>query len=120
MTTLQEKIAVMQHFADGGEIEITRGDSWISAAIPTWDWYHYDYRIAITKPSINWDHVSEKYNYLAVNENGQSYLYGDKPSVGSSAWRYNGGNFMIAADSHASFKPGTCDWKDSLISRFDG
>jgi hypothetical protein len=46
MTTLEEKIAVMQHFARGGEIEI-RGtnDTWYDMSTPEWDWAIYEYRI---------------------------------------------------------------------------
>jgi hypothetical protein len=49
MKTLQEKIAVMQAFADGKKIELC--DSGVSNwresinANPSWNWYQYDYRV---------------------------------------------------------------------------
>lgn len=47
MTTTKEKIAVMQHFNDGGEVE----DTWLAQGAwriqnsPNWDWSVRDYRI---------------------------------------------------------------------------
>lgn len=45
--TLKEKIAVMQHFADGGEIETKYAQSkeYGECPIPDWDWISYKYRI---------------------------------------------------------------------------
>ena len=47
MKTIQEQIAVMQHFADGGRVERMdyKGD-WHLASAPVWDWHVWDYRIA--------------------------------------------------------------------------
>lgn len=66
------------------------------------------------KPSINWDHVSKDYNYLAEDKDGFVCLYKSKPIIGTSEWLSE--NFHRAA-GFASFKPGTCDWKDSLVVR---
>ena len=48
MTTLQEQIAVMQHFANGGEVECktTHGTIWSKTTHPLWNWPTGDYRIA--------------------------------------------------------------------------
>lgn len=48
MKTIKEQIAVMQHFADGGEVECTRSNnsSWVKAYNPSWDWINFDYRIS--------------------------------------------------------------------------
>jgi len=46
MTTLQEKIAVMQAFADGREIESTRsGSAWGVNTSPVWNWLECEYRV---------------------------------------------------------------------------
>jgi hypothetical protein len=45
VTTLEEKIAVMQHFARGGEVEIRIDNRWFATLAPAWDWYSFDYRI---------------------------------------------------------------------------
>ena len=45
--TIQQQIEVMQHFADGGKVEILdeHRNEWIDAPKPRWDWISYDYRI---------------------------------------------------------------------------
>lgn len=51
MKTTEEKIAVMQAYADGKKIEFHRYDDivwkdvWCEVKTPIWDWVLYDYRI---------------------------------------------------------------------------
>lgn len=45
MKTTEEKIEVMQHFADGGEVECRTVREWFTAPNPTWNWGSADYRI---------------------------------------------------------------------------
>lgn len=63
--TTQEKIAVMQHFEDGGEIEFTINSvdwkdttindvDWKDTVDPTWNWSVYDFRIKPAKPKDIW------------------------------------------------------------------
>lgn len=75
------------------------------------------YRIKPSKPSINWDHVHEKCNYLAMDKDGEWLFYKNKPTKGQAVW--TGGKYMYTANltMFASFDPGNCNWKDSLISR---
>ena len=51
---LKEMIKVMQHFADGGEIECTEidFDEWIVVSHPCWNWAYYNYRIKEPKQKI--------------------------------------------------------------------
>ena len=70
---------------------------------------------SITKPSIDWSHVSPEYNYLAQDENGGGYLYGKQPSRRTSAWDTE--SPFLSATTFTSYVPGTCDWKDSLVKR---
>ena len=70
---------------------------------------------AVTKPSIDWNHVNENFQYLAMDADGESYLYTDKPQQGEQQWI---GRPRLAAATHfASFTPGTCNWRDSLVKR---
>lgn len=47
MKTIEDQIKVMQHFADGGKIEMQRTDgSWKLNDAPQWEWSCVDYRIA--------------------------------------------------------------------------
>ena len=74
----------------------------------------------IVKPSINWDNVHSKFNYLAQDADGSAWLYAEKPQINhSSHWSAVLGG-PAKADSHASYDPGTCDWKDSLVERPTG
>jgi len=40
-----ECIKVMQHYADGGEVDCCIAGDWISASTPNWDWRLRDFRI---------------------------------------------------------------------------
>lgn len=53
MKTIEEQIKVMQHFANGGEVEYTNyNDKWEKASAPMWDWCNCDYRIKEEKKTI--------------------------------------------------------------------
>ena len=72
---------------------------------------------SVTKPSIDWSHVSPEYNYLVQDENGEGYLCGKNPHRMGTAWSME--YPYIYADTFTSYTPGTCDWKDSLVKRPD-
>lgn len=74
-----------------------------------------------TKPSIDWSHVSKDFKWLAQDEDGVAYLYSEKPTKDGEEgrWTYEGGE-LREVSVFASFKPGTCDWEDSLVQRPDG
>lgn len=52
MITLEDKIKIMQSSAEGKSIEVTHHNSkdWRLCEYPSWDWVHYDYRIAEERP----------------------------------------------------------------------
>lgn len=68
-----------------------------------------------TKPSINWDHVSPEWQWLAVDACQEAYMYDEKPILGPVSW--TGDCDYKEADAFASYSRGTCDWKDSLVER---
>ena len=71
---------------------------------------------SIAKPSIDWSHVNEDFQWLAMDDDGECYIYSGKPSRGGQQqWVSN--LRLTVADHFASFTPGTCDWKDSLVKR---
>ena len=72
---------------------------------------------SVTKPSIDWSHVSSGYNYLAQDSNGKGYLCGKNPSRHTLAWIMD--SPFIRATAFSSYVPGTCDWTDSLVKRPD-
>jgi hypothetical protein len=76
------------------------------------------YRITkpeLTKPSIDWDHVEDWVTCMATDVNGVTNQWEYVPAAGDWVW-YNGG-ISASAMGFKSFRPGTCDWKDSLVMR---
>lgn len=70
---------------------------------------------AKVKPSIDWSHVSEDYQYLAMDESGLHHLFAEEPIPDSDEWTTS--DLYIYANHFASFKAGTCHWRDSLVKR---
>ena len=70
-----------------------------------------------TKPSINWEHVSSEFNYLAEDADGGVLLYEDKPFTATETWTVDNGELAEAHTMFASYTKGTCNWKESLIER---
>ena len=70
---------------------------------------------ATVKPSIDWNHVNENFKWLAMDADGECYIYTDKPLRGNRHWTTN--LPCTPAINFASFTPGTCDWQDSLVER---
>lgn len=80
--------------------------------------FHYPVEVIkkVTKPSINWDHVNSRYNYLAQDESGTCWVYEHEPNLIEDEWASSRGD-CTPADCLQSLVPGTCFWKDSLIER---
>ena len=70
---------------------------------------------ATTKPSIEWSHVSEEFQYLAMDADGRCWLWVTKPAPFQEQWC--GDSLAVKAENFSSSIPGTCDWKDSLVER---
>lgn len=80
------------------------------------------HRIKLSKPSIDWSQVSDKYNFLTRSKNGHAYLHTIEPKLGCASWYtlLAEEGYSANADTHQSYTPGNCDWKDSLIQRPEG
>ena len=88
--TLREKIEVMIHYLGGGKITVN-GRLWEldKDKLPVFNWGPNDYSIYIEpskKPSINWDHLDKKFNYLATDKSMGSYLFTEKPEIEDVIW----------------------------------
>jgi len=78
MSTTSEKIKVMQHFEDGGEVEVkfAASNHWdfVANPNPLWDWHKNDYRIK--QPNLksvddfDWD-ANPKVKTIAVDGDGE-------------------------------------------------
>ena len=73
-----------------------------------------------TKPSINWSHVKDEYKWLSVDATGSAYVYEDEPERSESDHWYSHKGSLSEVNGLASYIPGTCDWKDSLVKRPEG
>ena len=82
--------------------------------------FHHPVKIvqdeSATKPSIDWEHVSSEFNYLAEDADGGVFLYEDKPFTATETWMVDSGD-LVEAHILASYTKGPCDWKESLIER---
>lgn len=105
--------------AHGGPYQVwSLSGEWIDWVNPGWS-LGTTYRVkpqSPTKPNIDWSHVAKEYNWLARNKGGDAWLYEQKPrALTYGDWSEE--NMAQDAFVFASFTPGTCDWRDSLVQR---
>lgn len=94
---------------------------WIDVPLPLWaDLTSYRAKPApLTKPSLDWSHVHEQFNHAAKDSDGGGSVFADMPEPeewGGEGWWCSNGDW-VETKGFASWNPGTCDWKDSLIHR---
>ena len=70
---LKEMIKVMQHFADGGEVEVrlkvNNSYLWSETKTPCWNWIEFSYRIKEQKQKVTiekWLCKDKKDNYVVI------------------------------------------------------
>lgn len=107
------KIALFAAWVDGARIE--RAGSTINA--PAWHAYAV-YRVAPTKPSIDWSHVAPQFRWMATDKDGRTWVYEGMPIAHTRGWAAEGD--LSEASPFLSLRAGTCDWKDSLVQRPEG
>ena len=116
----KRKIAVMQSYLDGEEIEFSSGymDDWEEwkGAEPVWNWEECGSRVKVIPDIIDWSHVHEKYNWMARDDEGDVWLYDTIPGLSGDVWTLQGVDIAKAND-FASYRQGSQDWKDSLVKR---
>lgn len=123
----ETQLALFNAHLDGVTIE-TRGmmhvhGDWRADARPGWH-STFIYRARPTKPSIDWSHVMPEYKWLAMDEDGETWLFPveDGPCVKteSGCWALPNTYYdenPAPAWAFASFRPGTCHWTESLVRR---
>ena len=74
MKTIEEMIEVMQHYTNGGDVEIFSNDKWVDAIKPGWNWNHCDYRIKEQKKAV----IIEKWLMKAGDRKSFFIAEGDK------------------------------------------
>lgn len=122
MTTPRAHAELIKQWADDDSLEIEYWspglNSWQPAETPTWE-PTTKYRLKPTKPSIDWSQVAPEYKWLARDASSLcGYLYKNKPHKDKGSWNALGA--VARADAFTSYRPGTCDWEDSLVERPEG
>lgn len=108
---------VVVEFDDGCRESYTR-DGKKNRALKNPSLYPYPVEIIkkVTKPTVNWDHVNSRYNYLAQDKEGACWVYENIPILIEGEWASSRGD-CTPADCLQSLVPGTCSWEDSLVER---
>lgn len=70
----------------------------------------------MTQPSINWDHVAKHIVAMATDGDEETCMHIRVP-IETDEWGWVGGLICDKAHHFASFVPGTCNWRDSLVIR---
>lgn len=114
-------IDVMQAYVDGKQIigrkYCTNG--WVEQTWhPSWNWTDIEFKVATTPDTIDWSHVAPEWKYMARDRDGNVYMYNNEPRISVNAWSWHNGE-VTPAMTFASYRRGTCDWKDSLVRRPD-
>ena len=65
---------------------------------------------------VDWSHVAPPFNWHARDAHGCGHFYTHKPISNISLWLLTDGDIQ-SSSAHASYRRGTVDWRDSLISR---
>ena len=78
--TIQEKIEVMQHFANGGAVECKSfgKKEFISIIVPSWNWNNVDYRIKEQKKTITIEKWLCEYNRCEKLEGSSRFFILEK------------------------------------------
>ena len=107
-------------FANGVECTYTLDGKYCDEhTIPALYPYPVEVVKKMTKPTVSWDHVNSRYNYLAQDKEGTCWVYENIPIPREVEWTSSRGD-CTPADCLQSLVPGTCSWEDSLVERPEG
>lgn len=75
-----------------------------------------------TKDQIDWSHVAPEFKAMARDDEAESaFAYTEAPFLDGGKWEHRGfwhsHGDSVQASAFASYKRGTCDWRDSLVLR---
>lgn len=100
-----------------GEALRRNGSSWESVQADEPIYFDDECRVRPTKPSIDWSHVAPEYVAMATQSGGTTFLHKTIPTSEDYGWNVEPFRIPAFAAAFASFRPGTCDWRDSLVLR---
>lgn len=111
----EDKLALLTAWVDGEEIEFhsSHDDKWRYIKSPLWD-KNTPYRVKLSSDSINWDHVPERYKFMARCDDGRVFLFESYPHKMCDGWVSTGDFAKVA---HSSYKQGNAHWTNSVVCR---
>lgn len=123
--TTAEKILIMQAFEEGKEIEFTTyyGIHFSQSALKgdtnlVWNWEECDYRIkpqpAPIPMTIPWEAIDEKWQWAAMDKNGNIFFYESQPKRLHNQW---GQGDDFCRSTLIKINTGTVSWENSLQQR---
>jgi len=101
----------------------TYGD-WLHVQVVNWH-NNSTYRAKpapVTKPHIPWDFIDKKWLWAARDASGDLYVFPAKPRLTSDTWSCTESAEVwdeVWDEVRDEIDAGTCDWKDSLVGRYD-
>ena len=106
---------------ENGEVEAYTSEGHLVVRHGNRTLFHHPVKIvqdeSATKPSIDWSQVKEEYKWLSVDKDGGAYVYEDEPERSGSDYWFSHNGSLNEVNGLASYVPGTCNWKDSLVKR---
>jgi hypothetical protein len=112
--------ARLRAWPHGVESFANYGAGWFSNPTPYWtSCYTYRARPAPLEPDyVDWSQVGPAVNHIARDEDGEVWGYEAKPRLHDPCRNASAGHSVRHADRlFPSYRRGTVDWRDSLISR---
>jgi hypothetical protein len=113
--TRKEQLELFEAYLDDKVIEVIYNYAWEVIKVPLWYKKSY-YRVALSKPNINWLCFKEDYKWLYKDENNHLWLSVNKPVVQYEGWNCLG-NTEVLPVCLLNLEKGSCYWRDSLVER---
>lgn len=115
---IPEKHRMTAHsWVDGEDIESRWPDQdfWYSDPDPEWD-EEKEYRVRPTFISFDWSQLTDSFIYIAKDSDGHPTAFEKLPIRRNGYWDVSSGQ-ALSIEHFKCYKSGTCDWKDSLLTR---
>jgi hypothetical protein len=120
LLTDEEKAALHEHWRNGGGfLHTLRGSCWTDVGTPTWNpsGVYRTVPTPKTQDVIAWDRLPAWVEWVARDECGAVWAYGEEPRELCKIWFVEGERRRIDDFPGIVVQIGTCDWKDSKQRR---
>ena len=117
---IETKLALHRAHYEGKVIECIRNShgKWDVTMAPAW-FPDCPYRLQpepLRDISLPWAALNDRWQWVARDENGNVWVYDERPDTGIRVWTTNG-LCLEVTDLFANFDPGNKPWSESLIRR---